>query len=162
MLKFTYHITFFIDLFPFFLILQMGWADKVPNSQGWEIGETNHCFWCPDGKTCGSHHSSPIDLDRSLNVVGSSKYNECIDGHWMQYFDSSCAFDELRDLNAFTIERWGLTIKQPMSLDDKEEGTNLYTIACSQQPGTGRRWGRIDFPKGFSQWWLLSHIDFHV
>jgi hypothetical protein len=143
------------------LTSQTGWADKVPNSQGWQIGSTNHCIWCPAGsKKCGSHHSSPINLDRNLNVVGSSIYNECIDGHWMAYFDSSCAYDELRELNAFTIERYGLTIKQPIG-QNKENG-GFYGIACNQQPGTGRRWGRVDFPKGFSQWWLLSHIDFHV
>jgi Eukaryotic-type carbonic anhydrase len=141
-------------------ILKIGWADSVPNSQGWQIGSTNHCIFCPAGtKSCGSHHSSPVNLDRNLNVVGSSIYNECIDGHWMKYYDSSCGYDELRELNAFTIERYGLKIKQPMGTS---KSGNFYGIACSQQPGTGRRWGRVDFPKGYSQWWLLSHIDFHV
>jgi hypothetical protein len=78
----------------------------------------------------------------------------------MKYFDSSCAYDELRELNAFTIERYGLKITQPIGQTKVDNG--FYGIACSQQPGIGRRWGRVDFPKGYSQWWLLSHIDFHV
>jgi hypothetical protein len=53
-----------------------------------------------------------------------------------------------------------LKIKQPLTEQIKNDG--VYGIACTQQPGTARRWGRADFPKGYSQWWLLSHIDFKV
>jgi len=48
-----------------------------------------------------------------------------------------------------------LKIVQPI----QEMGNDTYRIACSNE---GRRWGRIDFSKGFSHWWHLSHIDFHV
>jgi hypothetical protein len=34
-----------------------------------------------------------------------------------------------------------------------------HHLACRS---TDASWGRIDFSKGFSQWWYLSHIDFHV
>jgi hypothetical protein len=41
-------------------------------------------------------------------------------------------------------------------LDDDE-----IRIDCNKE-GVGRKFGRIDFSKGFSQWWFLSHIDFHT
>jgi Eukaryotic-type carbonic anhydrase len=141
---------------------QLGWDDKVPNSQGWQIGSENHCIWCPaSGNSCGSHHSSPINNERNRAVIGHPKYNICIDPHWLSYHDSSCSFDELRETNSFVIDRHALKIIQPIDYDaDKSDGR--YKIKCSKQPGVGRRWGRADFPKGFSQWWFLSHIDFKV
>jgi hypothetical protein len=102
-------------------------------------------------------------MERNRAVVGHPDYNECIDGHWMAYFDSSCSFNELRAKNAFTIERHVLKITQPMSTvenDDTYDG--VLAIDCVEQSNGKRKWGRIDFAKGFSDWWLLSHIDFHV
>lgn len=89
----------------------------------------------------------------------------CIDGHWISYYDSSCSYDELREKNGFTIERYGLRITQPMTTAKKDSGAvtgGVYSIDCIGSDAGGRRWGRADFPKGYSQWWLLSHIDFHV
>jgi hypothetical protein len=54
-----------------------------------------------------------------------------------------------------------LQVVQPIDYES-EKSDGRYKIACIGQPGIGRRWGRADFPKGFSQWWFLSHIDFKV
>lgn len=81
----------------------------------------------------------------------------------MSFFDSSCSFDELREKNAFVIARHALRILQPLDISDT--GDSLHPIDCKGQPINGRnitQWGRLDFPEGFSDWWLLSHIDFHV
>lgn len=133
----------------------------MPNSQGWEIDSRNHCTDCPaDGNNCGVHHNSPINLKRNVAIPNSDDYNMCIDRHWISYYDSSCSFDELRSKNGFTINRHALTIKQPMSNNFVDGSNTLYAIDCSSD---GRRtWGKMDFPKGYSQWWLLSHIDFKV
>jgi carbonic anhydrase len=139
----------------------MGYPDTVPNSQGWQIGTSNQCMSCPYGtNSCPANHNSPINLDRNLNVQGSKIYNECIDGHYIRHLDSSCSYDELRQKNAFTVERYGLKINQPIA--ETQESSGFYNIDCQGQPGLGRRWGRMDYPKGWSHWWLLSHIDFHV
>ena len=59
--------------------------------------------------------------------------------------------------DSFTIERHALRIRQPITVtaDDVAE------INCSIE-GKGSRFGRIDFSKGFSQYWYLSHIDIHT
>lgn len=74
----------------------------------------------------------------------------------MKYEDSSCTWDMLANQNAFSIERHALKITQPLEPVDGGQ-----RIAC---PNTqrGRRFGRIDFSKGFSDWWFLSHIDLKV
>ena len=74
----------------------------------------------------------------------------------MAYHDSTCTFDELKRQNAFTIERHALKISQPM----EDLGDDNWRIGCRSE--LGRRFGKIDFSKGFSQWWHLSHIDVHV
>ena len=136
----------------------LGWPDTFDASEGWKL-TANHCQWCPaeGNNTCGKHHSSPIDLFRNVAIIGDPLQNDCIDVHWMQYIDSSCTFEHLQQHNAFTIERYGLKIKQP--LQQLDDGT--YINGCTV-PGVGSRWGKIDFSRGFTQWWLLSHIDFHV
>ena len=141
---------------------QLGWADKVPDSQGWSINSTNHCINCPaSGNSCGAHHSSPIDQLRTRAIVGHPDYNPCIDSHWLSYHDSSCSFDDLRNTNSLVINRHALQIVQPVDYNADKVG-GRYRIDCTGQPGIGRQWGHADFPKGYSQWWLLSHIDFKV
>lgn len=81
----------------------------------------------------------------------------CADGHWMAYFDSSCSFNELKNKDAFIIDRFALRIIQPI-IDTNNDGS--YTIDC--RGNNNAQWGRIDFANGFPDWWLLSHIDFHV
>lgn len=73
----------------------------------------------------------------------------------MKYRDSSCTFERLQRTNSFRIDRHALRIIQPIKLGPN----NTYILDCYKQP---LRWGRIDYSKGFMDWWYLSHIDFHV
>lgn len=132
----------------------MGWPDTWETGNGWSIDE-NHCQWCPVGASkCGAHHQSPINLQRV-----SKMNNECIDGHWMAYLDSSCTLKDLRAKNAFAVDRHALRIIQPIIENPDEPDT--YELDC-KKPGQTNRFGRIDFPKGYPDWWYLSHMDFHV
>jgi len=113
--------------------------------------------------------------------------NECIDAHWMKYEDASCTLDDLIDTESFTIERHGLRIAQPISTYELGTAADLerrphhfqneadlfpteqdpgVRLACARdrgpEEGLVSRFGRIDFSKGFSHWWYLSHTDVHV
>jgi Eukaryotic-type carbonic anhydrase len=113
-------------------------------------------LWCPAGDDrCASHHESPINLQRERALRSNDEYNPCIDVHWMQYHDSACSFDQLQAQNGFRIERHALQIVQPIVLN----ATGQYVLNCQQK---GKSWGRIDFSRGFTAWWYLSHIDLHV
>lgn len=88
------------------------------------------------------------------------------DLHWMKYEDSFCSLDQLEDADAFTIERHALRIAQPISVfdnfaEDLDGVPDGVKLEC-RQPGRGSRFGRIDYSKGFSHWWHLSHIDIHT
>lgn len=116
--------------------------------------------WCPaeDDGACGNHHQSPINLERNRAIENHPMYNECIDIHWMAYHDSSCDFETLKQTKSFSVERHALKIVQPL----EPTGTpDEYQLACTT-PSGARNWGRIDFSRGFSHWWHLSHTDFHV
>jgi len=63
--------------------------------------------------------------------------------------------EELKNYDSFVVDRHALRIIQPIT----QTANGTYVNACRDN---GRRWGRIDFSKGFSHWWHLSHIDFHV
>ena len=84
----------------------------------------------------------------------------------MKYEDSFCDLDQLVDADAFTIERHALRISQPievynnftMDLDGVTDGVRSMCL----KTGRGSRFGRIDFSKGFSHWWFLSHTDIHT
>jgi hypothetical protein len=137
---------------------QAGWPDEYLLSVEWNIANNgNTCKWCPKGQgKCGStHHESPIDLRREIGIEGDKNANECIDIHWMKYEDSSCTWEQLVDKKAFSIERHALKVTQPLEITP--EVTRLDCPADG-----GRKFGRIDFSKGFSAWWFLSHIDFKV
>lgn len=89
-----------------------------------------------------------------------------LDVHWMKYEDSFCTWDQLIDADAFTIERHALRIAQPITVyddfnDDTDGVRDGVRLNC-RIPGRGSRFGRIDYSKGFSQWWHLSHIDIHT
>jgi hypothetical protein len=134
----------------------LGWPDGFETARGWDLGE-NHCRWCPLGtRQCGIHHQSPIDLQRNRAVPGDPEEKECIDVHWMAYYDSTCDWENLKALNAFSIERHALKVNQPI----EQLASGDYRLACRN--ASGRRFGRIDFSKGFSEWWLMSHMDIHV
>ena len=138
----------------------IAYPDKWETGQDWSI-QQNYCLWCPDDGTqrCGRHHQSPIDLRREKGFPNSSEYKECIDVHWMKYEDSTCTFQHLVDQDSFTIQRHALRVAQPITILNRTAHT--YRLECPKK-GVGRLLGRIDFSKGFSQWWYLSHIDFQT
>lgn len=152
----------------------VGYRDKWTTGREWGVRK-NYCKWCPEGENnnCGRHHQSPVNLQRAvgLDFHWSSEFyseiaNECIDLHWMKYEDSYCTLDHLEDADAFTIERHALRITQPISVfddfrDDKDGVLDGVKLNCRIE-GRGSRFGRIDYSKGFSQWWHLSHIDIHT
>jgi hypothetical protein len=78
----------------------------------------------------------------------------------MEYYDSTCTFNQLVAKNAFVIDRHALRIIQPLVEDKKK--IHAYLLDCPQAIDGTRRFGRIDFARGFPHWWYLSHIDFHV
>lgn len=146
----------------------LGYIDKWEAGRGWSI-EENHCRWCPDGSDrCGRHRQSPINLRREVGFEPGThdSANECIDVHWMKYEDSYCDLEMLIDANAFTIERHALRISQPLTVfedrGDDNDGVEDGVQNLCKKEGKGARFGRIDFSKGFSDWWFLSHIDLHV
>lgn len=155
----------------------VGYRDKWETGRDWAI-ERNYCRWCPDNgeDLCRRHHQSPINLRREFGYEPGThpNANECIDAHWMKYEDATCTMDHLIDNEAFTIERHGLRITQPISIVDNSGGLqprvedgrivgdrDIVSLDC-QVPGRGPRFGRLDYSKGFSQWWYLSHVDIHV
>ena len=134
----------------------VGWPEKFLAAPDWKL-DSNDCEWCPatSPNSCGTHHQSPINLERNRAVNESKYHNQCIDVHRMNFYDSSCTFDELKRLEAFTIERYALSIKQPIEISNGE-----YRNACSNN---GKHYfGRLDYSKGFSDWWWLSNTDIHV
>jgi len=144
------------------------YIDKWHTGRDWKI-ERNYCRWCPEGEgLCGRHHQSPINLNRAVGYEPGTHdlANECIDIHWMKYEDSFCSMEELIDADAFTIERHGLRIAQPITVFEDVSADNDgvpdgVRLDCKID-GLGSRFGRIDFSKGFSQWWHLSHTDIHL
>jgi hypothetical protein len=73
----------------------------------------------------------------------------------MSYYDSGCTFDDIRNNNGFSIERHSLKITQPMSNDDNDG--RVRNLKCSKNV-----YGTLDYAKGYSNWFYLSHIDFKV
>lgn len=62
----------------------------------------------------------------------------------------------MEDRDAFSIEKHTLKVTQPL----EPAGENIQRIDCPSDEG--RRFGRIGFSKGFSDWWFLSQIDVKV
>lgn len=60
-------------------------------------------------------------------------------------------FDLLREKRAFRIDRHALKIVQPIKID---EITGLFRLDCKND--VGRRWGKIDFSRGFSAWYVVE------
>ena len=84
----------------------------------------------------------------------------------MKYEDSFCSMEELVEQDQFTIERHGLRIGQPITVykdmvNDTDGVADGVKLECRVK-GRGSKFGRIDFSKGFSDWWYLSHTDLHV
>ena len=114
----------------------------------------NQCKWCPEGEgddKCGEHRQSPINLRRSPGVLGGDDEKECPDWHWMQFRDDTCTWDDMK--NQFTIQRHALTINVPQ-MDNGE-------IDCYSEE-KGRRYPRLDYSKGFPEWWWMQRTEIMV
>ena len=158
--KTTYNSNSLLFFFAISSGKQTGWVDKWEYGINWEL--SGGCEWCPESGenldgSCGRHHQSPINVERFVADETSGQYKECIDLHWMKYIDSACSYDQLVAKNAIFVDRHALRIVQPIVPGG--DGNLTHRLACRS---TDASWGRIDFSKGFSQWWYLSHIDFHV
>lgn len=150
-----------------------GWPDDWELGYDWGLENAqNSCRWCPQGSsTCGAHHQSPIDLKRNRAINdGSETHRQCIDWHWMKYEDGTCDAQQLRDANAYSIERHALKITIPYEEYDgpgpnEEPLEEHYEVGwqptCTDRGGN-HRWPRIDFSKGFPDWWFLSHTDVKI
>ena len=69
----------------------------------------------------------------------------------MQYRDDTCTWDDMKD--HFTIERHALRINVPQ-LSNGE-------IDCYQEE-KGRRYPRLDYSKGFPDWWWMQSTNIMV
>jgi len=128
-----------------------GWPDKLEGSVGWTLTE-NNCRSCPiEGNSCGQHRQSPIDLHRDRAIEGHENEKECPDWHWMQYKDGSCQFDDI--LDQFEIARHALQIHTPLRANGD--------IDCENEAGE-RKFPKVDYSKGFPDWWYLSRTDISV
>eukprot|EP00548_Thalassiothrix_antarctica_P003227 CAMPEP_0194129910 /NCGR_PEP_ID=MMETSP0152-20130528/1095_1 /TAXON_ID=1049557 /ORGANISM="Thalassiothrix antarctica, Strain L6-D1" /LENGTH=886 /DNA_ID=CAMNT_0038824291 /DNA_START=312 /DNA_END=2973 /DNA_ORIENTATION=- len=142
-----------------------GWPDSWELGVGWELGSKNNCASCPadrnnaDNRDCGMHRQSPINLERTQSTTGHD--TECYDYHWMAYENGSCKWDDIidnkssRDRNNFKIERHALQILQP--INDKGK------LQCkSKKKDKEPMFPRLDYSKGFPDWWFLSHTEVTV
>jgi hypothetical protein len=135
-----------------------GWPEKFHMGVGWSL-RRNDCQNCEPGDGCGTHHQSPVPLDRQWGArkrMGDTGVMNCGDNHWMKYEGGTCNWEHLRAANAVTVERHALRISQPVVKED-----NSYKLDC-YVPGRGRIFSRMDMSGGFSQWWFLNHIDIHT
>lgn len=129
-----------------------GWPDKHESSIGWEL-ESNQCAWCPEtGNRCPQNHRmSPVDLVRDRAIEDNPNWKDCPDWHWMNFEDGTCSWEDMED--SFEIARHALQIHTPM----RRNGD----IDCANSEGE-RLYPRLDYSKGFPDWWHLDRTDIKV
>jgi hypothetical protein len=140
------------SLFDSTILLQPGWPDKHLSSIGWKLDD-NQCVSCPDtGNSCPTNHRmSPINLVRDRAIEDHPNWKDCPDWHWMNFEDGTCAWDDMED--SFEISRHALQIHTPM----RSNGD----INCANSEGE-RLYPRLDYSKGFPDWWHLDRTDVKV
>jgi hypothetical protein len=118
---------------------------------GLTVAGNNNCLWCKDGEpeTCGLHRQSPINLKRDRGVTGSTEEKECPDWHFMRYEDGTCVWSDY--LDQFRIERHALEVSTP-TLSDGD-------IDCVNATTNIRAFPRLDYSKGFPDWWWYDHTS---
>lgn len=112
--------------------------------QGWRL-RRNDCENCEPGDNCGTHHQSPVPLERQWGRrkrLGDTGVMNCGDNHWMKYEGGSCEWSHLQEANAVTVERHALRISQPVEKDGSS-----YQLDCLKQ-GKGRIFSRLDMSGG--------------
>lgn len=126
------------------VFIQYGWPEKWPLGRGWSM-RRNDCQNCEPGDGCGSHHQSPVPLDRQWGArkqLGDIGVINCGDNHWMKYEGGTCNWEHLKAANAVSVERHALRISQPVEKDG-----NSYLLNCLEQ-GRGRIFSRLDMSGG--------------
>jgi hypothetical protein len=83
-------------------------------------------------------------------VAGSPNEKFCPDWHWMEYRPDTCTWDDMK--TQLTIERHALQIHVPQLPNGD--------IDCFRWDK--RRYPRIDYSKGFPDWWWMQRTDIHV
>jgi len=129
-----------------------GWPDKHESSVGFKLDE-NQCRWCPEtGNKCPlDHRMSPVNLVRDRAIEDNKNWKECPDWHWMNFEDGTCQWDDMKD--SFEISKHALQIHTPM----RQNGD----IDCANAEGE-RKYPRLDYSKGFPDWWHLDRTDVKV
>ena len=154
---------------------QSGFPNPWTEAIGWDLENTNaaceicvrndiennNCKWCPaDGENCGQTRQSPINLSRDRGLWNHENEKECPDWHFMKYQDGACTWDNLVDnsesihRNNFLIRRHALQILQPV--DDRG------VLRCRNDTTGLRKYPRLDYSKGFPNWWHLAHTEISV
>jgi len=126
------------------LASQYGWPEKWHMALGWSL-RRNECENCEPGDGCGTHHQSPVPLDRQWGArkrMGDTGVMNCGDNHWMKYESGTCNWEHLVDANAITVERHALRISQPV-----EKVGDDYELDCYTD-GRGRILSRMDMSGG--------------
>jgi len=138
---------------PFLFFVQTGYDEKYLYGKGFTIEGNNNCKWCVEGgpENCGLHRQSPIDLKRDRAIPGNPNEKECPDWHYMQYRDDTCDWEDMK--SQFEILREALRITIPILPNGD--------IDCLSEDGI-RQFPRLDYSKGFPDWWWLDHIDITV
>jgi len=153
----------------------LGFPDSWETAIGWDLENTNaecevctineiennNCRWCPEGSSdCGQHRQSPINLKRDRGLFNHPNEKRCPDWHWMKYRDGACAWNDLVDnddsmhRNNFLIDRHALQILQPVDDDG--------VLQCFNETLGGRIYPKLDYSKGFPDWWNLHHTEISV
>lgn len=134
---------------------QEGYQNKFLSGIGFSIGSGgNKCRWCVEGgpENCGLHRQSPIDLHRDRAIPGHRNEKECPDWHYMMYRDDTCDWSDMVD--QFEIARHALKINIPIQSNGD--------IDCVRESDGFRQFPRLDYSKGFPDWWWLDHIEITV
>jgi hypothetical protein len=90
-------------------------------------------------------------LLRNRAVVGDPRVKDCPDWHFFAFHRDTCTFNDLRD--QFIIERYALQLHIPT----RRNGD----IDCVNADGE-RAFPRLDYSKGFPDWWHMARIDISV
>mmetsp|Transcript_16507 Transcript_16507/g.23283 ORF Transcript_16507/g.23283 Transcript_16507/m.23283 type:complete len:532 (+) Transcript_16507:109-1704(+) len=133
------------------------WLTPMNRDGDWSItGEKNECEDCTDYKKCGYHTQCPFNLERNRAIQDTVTYKECIDVHWMAFYDGSCTWEDIVDnkrgathRNNFFIRRDSLQVMMPLDDDGN--------LKCRDAT-----WPKLDYSKGFPDWWYLDHLEMKV
>jgi len=91
---------------------------------------------------------SPINLVRDRAIAEHPNWKDCPDWHWMNFQDGTCKWDDMSE--SFEISRHALQLHTPMR--------NNGDIDCANAQGE-RMYPRLDYSKGFPDWWHLDRTD---